>query len=252
MGITRINTNITALSVLNNVNRTGDKLAQSIERLSSGLRINSAADDAAGLSVASNLETQVRGLNVAVDNAQSGINVLSVAEGALVETGSRLNRVRELAIQAANTGVYDYKARLSIQDEVFQSIDEITRIANTTQFGDNFLLNGDFSIKTEVKAGQIDIGVNVDASPVGSSLGNGTSFLNIQQIQTSSSQIVGGDEGSIQILNTGIKNLTTSPSLSRTSVTRLRSGDRALSQPTPPAQPSSMASPFPLMRKRCL
>ncbi len=209
MGITRINNNISALTAQRNITATGTKLQTAIERLSSGLRINRASDDAAGLNVANRLKTQTEGLKVAVANAQDGINLISVAEGALEETSNRLNRVRELALQAANTGTNDFKARLAIQDEVFQSIEEITRIANTTQFGSNFLLNGDFSIQSELKSGQAEVGVNLDASPVASSLANGTSFLNIRQTQIGYTQIVAGDTvGETQILNTGIGNQT--------------------------------------------
>ncbi len=209
MGITRINTNISSITAQRNINITGNSLSRSIERLSSGLRINSASDDAAGMSVANRLNTQVKGLGVAISNSQDGINMISVAEGALDETTSRLNRVRELALQAANTGVNDIPARNAIQDEVFQSIDEITRIASTTQFASNYLLNGDFSIQSGLKAGQQNYGINIDSSPVASTLSSGTAFLNIRQTQAGSSQIVAGDGvGSIQVLSTGIGNQT--------------------------------------------
>lgn len=207
MGINRIATNISSLTAQRNVNKTGLNLQRSIERLSSGLRINKAGDDAAGLSVANRLRTQSQGLNVAVANAQDGINVISVAEGALGETTNRLSRIRELALQAANTGVNDFGARSALQDEVFQSIDEITRIANTTLFSNNFLLKGDFSINSELKSGVQNVGANLDVSPVASNLGNGSAFLNIRQIKDGFKQITAGDTpGGQQILNTGITN----------------------------------------------
>jgi flagellin len=184
-------------------------IQKSIERLSSGLRINRAGDDAAGLTVANRLRTQVQGLNQAIDNASSGINLINVAEGALEETTIRLNRIRQLAIQSANTGVNDFKARSAIQDEVFQSIDEITRIANTTQFSSNFLIKGDFSINTTTIDGQEEIGLTIDASPVASTLGSGKSFLNIIKSKEGTTQIVSGDAlGAQQTLNTGIINQT--------------------------------------------
>jgi len=187
----------------------GNQLSKSIERLSSGLRINRSADDAAGLSIAGRLKTQTEGLSVAITNAQDGINLINVAEGALEETTVRLNRIRQLSLQAANTGVNDMGARSAIQDEVFQSIDEITRIANTTQFASSYLLNGDFGIQSELKAGQKDLGIHIDASTVASTLKNGTAFLNIKQTETSFAQIVGGDgTGVNQILSTGILNQT--------------------------------------------
>ncbi|MDP8246150.1 MAG: flagellin [Candidatus Hinthialibacter antarcticus] len=207
MGINRIATNVTSLSAQRNVNQTGLNLQRSIERLSSGLRINRAGDDAAGLTVANRLRTQSQGLNVAIANAQDGINVISVAEGALDETTNRLSRIRELALQAANTGVNDFGARSALQDEVFQSIDEITRIANTTLFSNNFLLKGDFSITSELKNGVQNVGANLDVSPVASNLGNGTAFLNIRQMKDGFKQITAGEAaGAQQILNTGITN----------------------------------------------
>ncbi len=209
MGITRINTNISAITTQRNMSQIGGNLEKAIERLSSGLRINRAADDAAGFSVANRLRSQTQGLNQAVTNAQDGINLINVAEGSLEETTNRLNRIRQLSLQAANTGTNDFKARSAIQDEVFQSIDEITRIANTTLFGSNHLLNGDFSIKSEFKEGQPDYGFDIDASPVASSLDSGTAFLNIRLNQIGHAQVVAGDQaGGQQIVNTGISNQT--------------------------------------------
>lgn len=207
MSVSRIVNNISAVNANRNLDKTGRGLQKSIERLSSGLRINRAGDDAAGLSVANRLKTQVEGLNQAITNASDGINLINVAEGALEETTARLNRIRQLAIQAANTGVNDMPARRALQDEVFQSIDEITRIANTTQFGSNYLLNGDFSIKTELIKGQQNIGLSIDASPVASTLASGKSFINIIKIQQGSSQIISGEEGTgqPQVINMGIR-----------------------------------------------
>ncbi len=207
MSISRVVNNISAINANRNLDKTGRALQKSIERLSSGLRINRASDDAAGMVVANNLRTQVQGLNQAVTNASDGINLVNVAEGALDETTTRLNRIRQLSIQAANTAVNDLKARRAIQDEIFQSIDEVTRIANTTQFASNYLLNGDFSIQSFTIAGQENIGVAVDASPVASTLASGKSFLNIVKVQEGSNQIIAGDaKGSPQVLNTGLMN----------------------------------------------
>ncbi len=209
MSVSRIVNNISAINANRNLDKTGRALQKSIERLSSGLRINRAGDDAAGLSVANRLRTQVQGLNQAITNSSDGINLINVAEGALEETTIRLNRIRQLAIQSANTAVNDIKARNAIQDEVFQSIDEITRIANTTQFGSNFLLNGDFSIQTGSIDGQEHIGVNIDASPVASTLAQGKSYLNIIKTKEATSQIIAGDAvGETQVLNTGLINQT--------------------------------------------
>ena len=208
MSITRINNNIAAITANRHLNSTSFRLQKSIERLSSGLRINRSGDDAAGLTIATRLQSQVTGLNRAIMNAQDGINVMNVAEGALEEITVRLNRMRVLAIQAGNTGVNDAQARQAIQDEVFQSIDEITRIADTTQFNTNFLLNGDFQVKSEVKAGQggaETFGVHIDQGPTSNTLANGVSFLNIVKLNEGHEQIISGeDAGAQQIINTGI------------------------------------------------
>jgi len=205
MSITRIVNNVAAVNANRNLAATGRSVQKSIERLSSGLRINRAGDDAAGLTVSARLKAQFTGINRAVDNAQDGINLINVAEGALEETTVRLNRMRVLAIQAGNTGVNDIQARQALQDEVFQSIDEINRIANTTQFNTNFLLNGDFKVDTQLIDGQDDYGIHIDHSPVASTLDNGLSYLNIVRTQVGSEQIVAGEaQGTKQTINMGI------------------------------------------------
>ena len=193
MSLSRINNNIAAANANRNLATTGVRLQRSIERLSSGLRINRAGDDAAGLTVAARLKAQTQGLDRAISNAQDGINMINVAEGALEETTVRLNRLRVLAIQAANTGVNDLAARKALQDEVFQSVDEVTRIAQTTQFNTNRLLNGDFEVTTGLKAGQVEAGLAVDASPVASTLENGSAFLNIIKLRNQDHKLVTGD-----------------------------------------------------------
>jgi flagellin len=207
MAITRIHTNIAALTASRHVGNVGNNLSKSMERLASGLRINRASDDAAGQMIATRLGTQIRGLQKAIENAQDGGNLIATAEGALAETTVRLNRMREIAVQAANTGVNDAASRQALQDEVFQSIDEITRIAKTTQFGGNVLLNGDFSIKSTIRAGQDQYGIHIDPSPIASTLRNGTSFLSIVKLQNGSNQIVAGETpAEPQVVNLGIKN----------------------------------------------
>ncbi len=209
MAITRIHTNVAALNAARHMRSVGSDLSTSIERLSSGLRINRAGDDPAGLIIANRLTSQVRGLHQAIASAQDGKNLIAVAEGALEEVSVRLNRMRELAVQAANTGVNDAAARQALQGEIFQSIDEITRIADSTQFSSNKLLNGDFSIESMIRDGQDDIGVAIDPSPVASTLENGTSYLNIIKLNNASNKIVGGEAaGSQQIVNMGINNQT--------------------------------------------
>lgn len=141
MGL-KINTNIDALTSYRNLSTTEAKLSKSLTRLSSGLRINSAADDAAGLSIATNLGSQVSGFRVAMRNAQDGISLLQTADGALTETTNLLQRVRDLTVQAANVGANDQNARDAIGEEVRQALNEMDRIASATVYGSKTLLDG--------------------------------------------------------------------------------------------------------------
>ena len=132
MGL-RINTNIPALNAGRILNRSTQALNRSLERLSSGLRINRAADDAAGLAIAENFRGQVLGTQVAQRNAQDGVSLVQTAEGALSETTSILQRVRELAVQAAN-GTQSTNNRLALNQEVMQLLEQIDDIAVDTEF----------------------------------------------------------------------------------------------------------------------
>ncbi len=141
MGL-RINQNIAAMNAYRNLSITDGQMAKSLERLSSGFRINRAADDAAGLSISEGLRSQIGGLKVAVRNAQEGISVVQTAEGALSEVHSILQRMRDLAVQASNTGSQDITARTAAQTELTQLNLELDRIGSTTRFGGQTLLNG--------------------------------------------------------------------------------------------------------------
>ncbi|MEA4952511.1 MAG: flagellin [Aminivibrio sp.] len=152
----RIYHNIPALFAYNSVSATNSSLQKSIEKLSTGLRINSAADDAAGLAISEKMRAQVRGLDQAVRNSQDGISMIQTAEGALNETHSILQRMRELSVQAANDTLTS-QDRSYIQLEVDQLKEEVTRIATTTQFNKKKLLDGSASVlwssdKLETKA----------------------------------------------------------------------------------------------------
>ncbi len=138
-----INTNISSLTAQRNLDRSGQSLETSLQRLSSGLRINSAKDDAAGLSISNKFTSQIRGLNQGIRNANDGISLAQTAEGALAETGDILQRIRELAIQSAN-GSQSGTERTALQAEVSQLQSEINRIAETTSFGGRKLLDGTF------------------------------------------------------------------------------------------------------------
>ena len=142
-----INHNLPALNTYNKLVLNNKGMASALEKLSSGLRINRAADDAAGLAISEKMRSQIRGLDQAVRNAQDGISLIQTAEGALNETHSILQRMRELAVQAAND-TYTSEDRQQIQAEIDQLTQEIDRIAATTQFNGKLLLNGDSSALT--------------------------------------------------------------------------------------------------------
>mgnify|MGYP003417661088 FL=1 len=131
----RINQNVEALNAWRSLSTTNTEMGKSLEKLSSGFRINRAADDASGLVISQGLRAQVSGLRQATRNAQDGISVVQTAEGALNEVHSMLNRMRDLAVQAANTGTNDTAARTAANAEVTQLSAEIDRISSSTKFG---------------------------------------------------------------------------------------------------------------------
>ncbi|MEB3298283.1 MAG: flagellin [Candidatus Sericytochromatia bacterium] len=142
MGL-RINTNLTALNAHRVLSGNDTALGKSLVRLSSGLRINSAADDAAGLAIAEKFKAQINGLSMAIQNSEDTINLLQTAEGALNETEAILQRMRELSVQAANDTLVD-SDRLAIKNELDQLAGEIDGIADRTEFNTKKLLTGDF------------------------------------------------------------------------------------------------------------
>lgn len=150
-----INTNVSSLNAQRQLVRSGNELATAMERLSSGKRINTAADDAAGLAISNRMTSQIRGLNQAVRNANDGISLIQTAEGALDESTNILQRMRELAIQSAN-GIYDDANRATLDAEVQQLIQELDRIAKTTTFNGQPLLDGSM--------GKVDLQVGAQAN----------------------------------------------------------------------------------------
>ncbi|WP_019569003.1 flagellin [Thioalkalivibrio sp. ALMg13-2] len=136
-----INTNVLSLNAQRNLNNSQGALAQSLERLSSGLRINSAKDDAAGLAIAERFTTQIRGLNQAVRNANDGISFAQTAEGALGTVGDAMQRIRELAVQSAND-TNSASDRQALNNEVEQLVQEINRVSNSTEFNGTRILDG--------------------------------------------------------------------------------------------------------------
>ncbi|KQO64923.1 flagellin N-terminal helical domain-containing protein [Curtobacterium sp. Leaf261] len=159
-----INTNLSALNTYRNLNSTQNDLSKSLEKLSSGLRINRAADDAAGLSISEGLKSQVGGLTVAARNAQDGISVVQTAEGGLTETHSILQRMRDLAVQAGNDS-NNADSRTAITTEVGQLQKELGRIASSTNFNGTSLLNNNSTLKFQVGAnGDSNSQIAVDLS----------------------------------------------------------------------------------------
>jgi flagellin len=140
----RINTNVSALNAWKNLSVTGGLMAKSLEKLSSGYRINRAADDAAGLAISEKMRAQISGLRVGARNAQDGISLIQTAEGALNETHSILQRMKELVQQAASSTLAD-EDRDAIKAELTQLSEEVQRIADSTKFNGTKLLDGSFT-----------------------------------------------------------------------------------------------------------
>ena len=169
-----INTNTMSLNAQRNLSTSGSSLATTIQRLSSGSRINSAKDDAAGLAISERFGTQIRGTDVAIRNANDGISLAQVAEGSLSEIGNNLQRVRELAVQASNA-TNSTSDRKALQAEVTQLVSEIDRVAKQSEFNGTKLLDGTFSsqlFQVGANAGQsiaIDKVVDAKAGSLGTS-----------------------------------------------------------------------------------
>lgn len=159
MGL-RIYNNVEAANAHRVLNNTNNALSKSMERLSSGLRINRAADDAAGLAVSEVMRSQIRGMNIASRNAQDGVSMVQVADGALGNVGDMLQRVRDLAVQAANGTLTD-EQRGNLQKEVTQVLNEITATGAKTEFNGTKILNGGavatVGITLQVGANQLEV-----------------------------------------------------------------------------------------------
>ncbi len=188
--MTYIGTNVAAIRSQNGINRATMGLNTAMERLSTGKRINSAKDDAAGLAIASRMTSQVRGLSAAMRNANDGISLAQTAEGAMGEVSNMLQRVRELAVQSAN-GTNAASDRTAIQAEVTQLLGQINDIANTTTFNGTKLVDGTataLSIQTGINAG--DTVTLAIASMKTADLGVGTVDLSTQAGATAALALV--------------------------------------------------------------
>ncbi len=186
-----INTNVSSLNAQRQLVTSGNELATAMERLSSGKRINTAADDAAGLAISNRMTSQIRGLNQAVRNANDGISLIQTAEGALDESTNILQRMRELAIQSAN-GIYDDANRATLDAEVQQLIQELDRIAKTTTFNGQPLLDGSM--------GDVDLQVGSQA--------NQTIRIDIQAMD---SKTLGMGSVSVDMLGAAVTGTLTDP-----------------------------------------
>ncbi|MBY0419247.1 MAG: flagellin FliC [Pararheinheimera sp.] len=195
-----VNTNVSALNAQRQLLTSGNALDSSYKRLSSGFRINSAADDSAGLQISNRLTSQINGLNQAISNANDGISVAQVAEGAMDEITTSLQRIRVLAVQSQN-GINNSADRTALQKEVSALKVEISRSATNTQFGNIDLLKGDFSAKFLVgaNAGQT---ISINLSRTGG--GYGTSGLGLNALSVSS---VSGASAAIASIDSAIKTI---------------------------------------------
>jgi flagellin len=176
-----INTNTMSLNAQRNLTSSASQLATSLQRLSSGLRINSAKDDAAGLAISERFTTQIRGLTQAARNANDGISLAQTAEGALTEVQSNLQRIRELAVQSANA-TNSASDRVALDEEVQQRFSEIERIASQTSFNGQKILDGTFG------AAQFQVGANVGET-ININLTTGVKSSQLGQIATSTSSV---------------------------------------------------------------
>ena len=156
-----INHNMSAMFAQRNEGVVTTRMVKSAEQLSSGMRINRAGDDASGLAVSEKMRSQIRGLNMAGKNIQDGVSFIQATEGYLQETTDVMQRIRELAVQAAN-GIYSAEDRMQIQVEVSQLVDEIDRVASHAQFNGMNILTGRFARETGTQIMQLHVGANMD------------------------------------------------------------------------------------------
>ncbi|GAA2036722.1 flagellin [Pseudokineococcus marinus] len=212
----QINNNVAAFNAYRNLSVTQNSVSSSLEKLSSGLRINRAADDAAGLAISEGLRSQVGGLKVAVRNAQDGISVVQTAEGALSTSTSILQRMRDLSVQAANDGGLSAEAKSNIQKEVVQLRDELTRIADTTQFNGKKLLDGNYSGAFQVGAnGGEQISVAITAGAAGSTVAMSAAGLGVATLDVTTAATAGppatpsGADAAIAAIDTAIQTVST-------------------------------------------
>ncbi|MGI5181266.1 flagellin [Dactylosporangium sp. CA-152071] len=210
MGL-RINNNIAAQNSYRNLSVTDNQMSKSLEKLSSGFRINRAADDAAGLSISEGLRSQIGGLKVAVRNAQDGISVVQTAEGALTETHSILQRMRDLSVQASSTGSQDSDARTAAQTEFTQLNEELNRIATTTAFGGQKLLDPSSSYVGTFQVGANTASADQIAVSLGTAAFGGVAVTGFDStgLGTDALDLVTNASAAITAIDTAIKGVST-------------------------------------------
>ncbi|HBU7563721.1 TPA: flagellin FliC [Enterobacter cloacae] len=207
-----INTNLLSLTTQNNLNKSQSSLGTAIERLSSGLRINSAKDDAAGQAIANRMTSQVKGMTQAARNANDGISLVQTAEGNLNEINTNLQRIRELAVQAANDTNKDTDLA-SINTEITQRLSEIDRIANSANFNGKKLLDGSVtSLSIQVGAGTtgddtitIDNKVLIDAKSA--TISGGTDISTAITDNATAKKVIDAVDTSIKAVDTARSNM---------------------------------------------
>jgi flagellin len=210
----RINTNVSAANAYRNLSVNDKAVSGSLEKLSSGLRINRAADDAAGLSISEGLKSQIGGLTVAARNAQDGVNVAQTADGALSESSSILQRMRDLSVQAANSGSQDSDAKTAANTEFGQLNKELDRIVQSTKFGSQSLLdgsyNGAFQVDSASKNTNAGAQINVDlTSATLTANAGGITGLDSTGLGTANLDLTTDPSGAIDALDTAIKGVST-------------------------------------------
>ena len=195
----RINTNIEALNAQRNLTATANTYASSVEKLSSGLRINRAADDAAGLAISQKLQAQVTGLNQAQRNAQDGVSMVQTAEGALTEVHSMLQRIRELAVEAANSTVGTADAA-SVNTEITSLQTEINRIAQKTTFNGQNLLTGALSVAQDnTAANSLKVGTALSTTAAAS-----VASVDVSGAKASTTYTITSSAGGVVTLSDGV------------------------------------------------
>lgn len=208
MGL-RINTNIASLNAQKNLGRSQASLERSLDRLSSGLRITRAGDDAAGLAISESLRAQIRGLGQAQRNASDGISVIQTAEGALNEIASILIRLRELAVQSASEGSISNTERSFLNNEFSSLQSEVTRIAQATKFGGRVLLDGTLSGTGSALTFQVGINNNATVDRITLNVGNATASGLAVQATDAAVSTTASAQSALAKIDTAISSVST-------------------------------------------